>query len=536
MKNKIFLPAVALCLALAGCDDDLGNYTYKDINEVSVSQGDELKDGALYEKYAFIDHFKFSPKLESSLGAFNESDYEYEWRVMPQGEDFANFDSSKIVIGREKDIDEMVTLNPGMYSCFYFVKDKKTGVEWGTRFSLRVKTITNEGWLVLADVNGYPRLDVLHNKTADEDMIARDIFQDSEIELGSPRRIMFGYTLQDPDAILVTDKGTFKLDKYDLHASDGRNLKWDFGTPPEKIVVDASVKTNYSGRKVWAVIDEENELYVKNLSTWGSFFEFSMNRVNGKDKVKLAPYFGACKCNEYYANNMDGCIPVVLYDQTNKQFLQIGNEYEYPVPMEFSSYNKFSNPTGRDMVFMESTRQGYIKALLKDPSDNGLYYYSMTLRGKEIPGQYWWDESTYIAYNDQEDYCKVNGPELDKAEHFAFHHFYEYLFYSVGNRIYQFRLSDPGSPAELVATLPGEEISVLKFNAFEAWEAYTDWEKKRGYDLIVGSNVLGKDNAECGIFRSYEIPAVMGTAPVTEKKKVEGFGKIVDIVYKERAK
>ena len=36
MKKLLYLPAVIAGLWLSSCSDDIGNYDYKDINEVSV--------------------------------------------------------------------------------------------------------------------------------------------------------------------------------------------------------------------------------------------------------------------------------------------------------------------------------------------------------------------------------------------------------------------------------------------------------------------------------------------------------------------
>ena len=58
------------------------------------------------------------------MGQNNESDYEYEWKFLPFGTDFEQIpDLDKTVVSRERKLDILVTLDPGLYSCFFKVKD-----------------------------------------------------------------------------------------------------------------------------------------------------------------------------------------------------------------------------------------------------------------------------------------------------------------------------------------------------------------------------------------------------------------------------
>ena len=89
-------------------------------------------------------------------------------------------------------------------------------------------------------------------------------------------------------------------------------------------------------------------------------------------------------------------------------------------------------------------------------------------------------------------------------------------------------------PAIEIINLPGEEITELKFNPFY-YPTYKAWQRNREYDLIVGSHVLGKDENVCGMVRFYGIPELY-TGQITLKKEFDGFGKIVEIAYKEPKK
>lgn len=106
--------------------------------------------------------------------------------------------------------------------------------------------------------------------------------------------------------------------------------------------------------------------------------------------------------------------------------------------------------------------------------------------------------------------------------------------YSVGGKVYKFDLTNPTVAAVQVLDFPGEEVAELKFNPFY-YPTYKRWERNREYDLVVGTNVTAKDDSECGIVRFYNIPELY-TGTITLKKEFEGFGRILEIAYKEPQK
>jgi len=532
MKKILYITSILAAAWLTGCSDDIGNYNYTDINEVSIEPGD-LEEGKTYDLISFVDNIKFDPKIKSSFGINDESAYEYEWRIIPQGAAWNEFDSTEITICRTRSIDIPLTLPPKTYHAYFRVTDKATGVEWTTSFYLQVRSITNEGWLILSDVNGKCDLSIVYNRNEDEDIIARNIFSETEIDLGKPEKLIFNYFLKRDQAnLLVTDKDTYNLDPIDLHVSEANRLAWRFGVSPSSVKVKASVMSQYAGENLWAIIDGNDDLYTISRNVDGGFFEYPLTKIDGDKPFRPAPFIGVNLNNDSYAEKMSGCVPVVLYDADGRQFLQISNSSVYPSVMDFKGTKYFDNPTGRDMVHMESTKHGEIDAVLRDPSTHETYFYGMKLCGDEIEDPFypWIVES--FSYNEQVNYGKVIGPGVEQATKFAFHHLYKYLFYVSGNSVYQFNLMEPEQPAKEVLSFPGEEIKVLKFNPFIAWEAYADWERARGYQLVVGTTVQGAPADNCGIMRIYDVPDLM--RPLKELKKYDGFGDIVDIVYKER--
>lgn len=535
--SNIYLQATVAAVAcvMASCSDDLGNYAYTDVNEISI---DETKGGLVsgkrYDFVAHVDHICFSPEIVSSTGATNDADYEYEWKLVKQGENTEYATDEMKVISRERCIDQMVVSAPGNYYGFFNVKDKSTGIVWSTPFYVNVRSLVGEGWFVLCDVNDETRIDIVFNKTETEDIVARDVLSGTGSAPGKPRKLFYNfYTGSRGTTMLVTDKDTYVLDKTDLHAADDNRLAWRFGFVPDKLGLKASHQTCYSGRDQWIVIDDNDDVYSMSTGDSGSVFGYPVNRIDNDTPFTPAPFIGANINKNSWGDGMQYCHPAVLYDQTHSQFVQLTNFGNYPKVMEFKNNNEFfANPTdGKQMVAMYNLSNGVIKAVLRDPATSETYYYAMSLLADVIWAENWWEDDEFIPYNKQLNFCKIDGDGIDHAGMFAFHGMYEYLFYVADNKVYQFDLSNPSQKAKEVLSFPGEEIVKISFSPSLAWNAYTDWERAREFQLAVATNVNGESADKCGRMRFYNVPALM--APLTEIKTIDGFGKIVDFVLKE---
>lgn len=543
---NIFMLSSLAVAVMTGCSDDLGNYNYVPVNEVSVggSESDdveELVSGKTYDVVAHVDNLKFSPKLSSTFDITDDSNYEFEWRVVPSSAQTEDLDPEEIVLSRERCIDVPVLLSPTTYNCFFNVKDKNTGITWSTPFTLRVRSLTGEGWLVLCDVDGWPRIDEIFNKDASEDIIARDLLAGQSFHPGKPQRLIFNYFRNGQEvAILVTDKDTYILDGGDLHVGEDNRLAWQFGLTPDRLIIKSSAKSQYASRNLWCVIDENDDVYTLDLKTAGSFFEYPVTKFYDKEgnlqPFKPAPFVGVNLNNSSSSEGMYNCNPIVLYDETHSQFLCISNESTYPGNINFEGYKEDENPTeGLTMVSMENTHSGVIKSVLRNPETGETFYYGVSLHAvTESTGPWWNPVEKITTTNKLAGSCKIIGPGIERADKFTFHGMFQYLFYSVDNKVYQFNLGDPNTPAKEVLSYPGEEIAVLKFVPFVSWSSYQDWERAREYDLVVATNDMSLDEDKRGTVRYYDIPNLMG--PVTMKKEVKDFGHIIEIIYKERAR
>lgn len=72
------------------------------------------------------------------------------------------------VIGNTRNLDYEVTLNADVYTLYFTVTEKDTGIYWQKNYTLTVSDTTSEGWMVLcSDEEGRARLDMVSKVTGD---------------------------------------------------------------------------------------------------------------------------------------------------------------------------------------------------------------------------------------------------------------------------------------------------------------------------------------------------------------------------------
>lgn len=523
MKRYLFYVLVGWWM-FASCFDDKGNYDYSEINELSISG---LGRDTVYSLMAYVDTLRLQPDITSSLGK-SESEYEYEWKLIPNGIDISEVkDGEDFVIGREKNLEWLTVANAGIYDGFYVVTDKSTGVTYRERFSVLLTTMMTEGWLVLCETGGEARLDMVFNKNATEDIIARNLWGDQDFSLGKPLKFLpCWFRNKHSRMLLVLEKGTYEIDKYDMHVGEDTDFKWSFGIVPEVVNLQMAKFSQRCtrGQDRWTLVTDGGDVYSEIAVNGVGFFGYPINFINGK-RFEAAPFVGVM--NRWVMGNFTrDPVPVMLYDATNRQFVNIKQEDSYPTVMQFTGEKKFDAQTGKDFVAGESTftslGNGVNWVVLKDPNTKKYYVYGIFMG--------------YDEKNEQWFYEEIKGPGLENATQFAFSNNYNHIYYLSNNAIYVFDVDYPDEGARQVLTFPGEEIKVIKFVPFvsnNSWGATDSWQRQRGWRLVVGTTVNGMDESECGIMRTYDTPRDLRNGKFVLHKKHDKLGNIVDITYKE---
>lgn len=520
MRYLNYIAILVVGLLLTGCYKDLGNYDYKEINEVKFS-------GFPTEKiYAFrnVDSIKVYPDIAGTLHEKDLSHYSFKWEAVVKSgsaDGKTNFplDSNNV------NLEYFVKLPDAEYSVYLYVKDETTNVTWRQAFDLKVTTSLNEGWMILSDELGYCRLDVVSLSGKDE-LVVRDIWTGTALaSRKGPKQLglwadMYEAGTGNHPVYLVTDEGGVKLDVQDFSYDPVNELQYEFGMYPEGFV-PWRMAGNYMD--AWRICVGNKGVYTKNDMTSGSIYGMPINKIEGeKDYYGVAPAIGMSP----YPYNMGPAI--VLYDTTNRRFVQVTSNLR-GTRLPTSPETAFSFKTGKKFVYMTSTLHdtyGYVFTILKDDAAK-LWLYGLKMG--------------YSSTMTQADkyYYQLEAPDINKASCFAVHPILYYLFYAVGNQIHQFdmvtkehRILPIAFGEDQKETLPENQITLLKFNMFilSTYSKPADIAEMQNY-LIVGSEKEGE--TQHGVVRMLEIPTSMDkTASV--KKQYSGFGKVVDVVYRER--
>ncbi|MDD7885093.1 PKD-like family lipoprotein [Flavivirga sp. 57AJ16] len=497
MKNKIkyiVVNSFILCLLaimFPACDSDLGNYNYRDINELSFKNFDTINGYNVFTG----DSLKLSPDLISSKG--QEDNYSYEWSIhIPTS--FVGYDS---IISTEKNLKTKIRLNPGNYFLQYKVTDNQTNVLFHIRTNLLVSTPVYEGYMVLNDVDGKSRLDMLsYDNSAETFEQYTDVLQELESSLpeqGTPYQVLCMYASRFKETYgiyLLTDSGTNRLEGETFGWDPINNIRYQMlGDVPTDFKADHMTGTAlYNNSYPMFFLYTNGNFYCNQDPLNSSFIRYiSINNYgNINDPFTASPYIVTT------GNN------TVMYDVDNRNFATIGFNKSSAAEVSVS----LNYPTGYDLLYMEQSYSGSVYAILQHPSTLKNYLLRFVI------GQ----EQTYFE--------EITGTAFENASHYAVSPDLGYLFYSVDGKVYEYDLSLKTS--KLMIDKGGDEITYLSFQNFfnrTGNANYENWAKW----LTVGSY-----NGTEGTLEQYSIPPVNGQ--IIQTNQWTGFGKIISVSYRER--
>ncbi len=518
MKLKNNLPIYLLGLLMMACAEDKGNYKYHDLIEPEIS-GVEEKLSVL--TYASL---RLNPELGAKAKAENQ--YSYEWRAINQDESH-----EVTVLGDSRNLDYQVELAPGIYTLYFTVTEKSSGLYWQQNYQLTVSDATTEGWMVLCSDNGTARLDMVSTVTGETYF---DILKDNK-EMPAyqgPRKIQWLSKHADSDSpyYLLTEQGATRLGKNKFIWKEEYDFKYEVATLAN--LCPYSITLAGFGRMM---VSGTDAYYNETISFSGLYGD----KIN--EGFAVAPHIGANISATIYA------AVYLMYDTDNKRFMTYcpmmqsealgGYEplQEITAMEELARTAKGSDkvvgtafdeyPVGYDYVYMENTKydagnakMGTTYTLLKDETGK-LHVYGIQLGDFML-----FSDCSYIigrAYYGDLSGCTDIGKENNL---YAFSSLRNYMYYAVGGTLYRVDLSEKPLTAKKQFTLNGETITCLKFNLYQ-----NNPNDNRSYDLVVGSVKDGK-----GTLRIYEGMSTEGDFSSVTPEIYTGFAEIVDATYRER--
>ncbi|WP_167021591.1 PKD-like family lipoprotein [Chitinophaga sp. Cy-1792] len=495
--NKRILTVFSLLwiLAMTSCYKDKGNYDYINVNKVNISGIDTTYNIVLGVP------FRISPTVTGTMpGMDDTSKYSYEWFFAPNiGDAIAT--GTRYDISKEHDLTQLPGMKVGDYVGHFRATDKATGISSYKAFKLRIVTGVYEGWLLLNDINGKARLDML-SKVDTGWRFMPDVLASVSSHLlldGKPISVDL-ITLKSTTIYITTDKGSNKIDPENFDWNETMTLASDMGNKlPSPGFYAARFYRVPSGSMMVGVDSNAYYYYSTNFLNYTSRINFV--RTEGK-------YFAVGGVG--YGTSF--LAPNVIYDNTNRRFLlQAPGGSACQVMADPGARNfHYQDPTKR-LVHIESNSYegGDIFALLREDKTNINCIAVLNTSGT----------TTSVSVKLQLYDTITGAPDLNKATAFAVSPIFGSLLYAVDGKVYSYDLYQKA--ANLVLDLPGKIISSMRIDATSG--ANFNRRLAVGYCNPDGSN---------GVFSVYDIPTQ--NAPLTLYQSWSGFGKIVKATYRFR--
>ena len=500
---------------LASCAKDIGNYEYKEINEVNIGNFDSQNGyQVLYGQVLSI-----TPDLKMTMDNNpSAANYSFEWSLRLPGVQGVNGKAARdSVLSNEQNFNKKIELLPGSYVLQYKVTDNATNMRFQQRANLNVTTEVYEGFLILNDVNGQSRLDMISAKKNTTDSLVQytDVLARMGSTLpmqGTPYQVnamLWTRSNIDPQnygILVLNGAGTNRISQETFAWNPTLNIRYQMlGNVPANFTAER-ITGKFSGAITISYLLYANGNMYTYSTNGGYIFKYEPVNIYS---VSSAPF----RVSKYAATNGNMGL---MYDMDARRFVHLTTYSNANVTALPSNFNY---PEGYDLLYMERDYNNVVCAILQDPATSKRYVLRVRLNA---------------AFNTNSgDYFKeITGTEIASATSFAMSPELGYLFYSVGGKVYEYDASLGSSI--LMVDRGAEEVSYLDFQFFynalgaKANPNYRSW---RNW-LVVGSYNPAGPAGNNGTLKLFSVPPVNGQ--LVEKISFSGFGKIVSVSYRER--
>jgi len=533
-----FLLLAAGCLY--SCVSDDGSYDYTELPEITFENIPELT-----EVLGYVDRIQISPRFISSTeGEIKSGDpnYTVQYRIGHKGMGSMGVDSvaMKSIAWLDVtpksgfDLDVPADFSTGAYLLWVTLTDNRNGSVTSKQYQINVGSTTYEGWMVLCNdgADERVRLDMISKISSTKTVVAKDIAKGLPNIHHATSFIVWTQDASPGDqAYIFSREGSYELDSESMECDPNHDyVSVLFAFDPGETIIK---QENFGGPYYdWTTaykvcFGENGNAYAYSDGTYGAAFATPINTLQEGQpaQFRVAPYCGYSwmrPWNKAYGEY------ILFYDVDNRRFLLYDGLLERmqlnEIPDPGADQPRlFSYTTGKDFVYMQSTRRsnGLVYTILQDPTSGKRSIYGINLGGAT------YTQELYIP--------DVSSPDFEQATQFAFDTRFPLLFYSVGNKLYSYNLATQTGKELNTGLAPNEEITRLKFNLYlipnydnlaDQSEAFMNQQ----YRLIVCTN--DGDTSNGGKVTFFDVDGTSGT--VSKGEQYTGFGKIVDILYRER--
>lgn len=472
MKRNI-LAIFILSLLLQSCFVDKGNYSYKEINEVTIEGVEEFyrveyPDGTL----------EISPIITSTESSANNDRYTYEWKAVGSvGNPVVE------VLSTELSVSGNIPLLPGTYTLYFKVTDKETGLVWKTSTSLNVATGTSRGFLLAGnDPQGYFRLDMVRMPASGDTIVSHDLLRNANIPpFKDATGVMFtgGMANMNNSRFWVMGKNhSYYINRTTFLAEPGnvfRPLTFTLHNIPSHLTVaDVAPRVSRIGgtastTSYRAVSTQEGYVfYSTSITMNGDVYGNPVNRTNANSEE----YF---KASPYLMYSLGYYRGLVVYDTDNDRFTfcsSFGTTCTVlsDKPTDLFPWNQGSN--GRKLVYAENSRNtlngasnGNSFALMQDQQEQYHIYMINAAYLSSAP-----NKTGYYLVD------KTLAPGLDQAVQnklIAFASFRTVMIYASGNNLYYYDYNKGNERGGLLKSFDNT-ITMIQFDIQTGNNGYRD--------------------------------------------------------------
>lgn len=533
MRYSKFLILALACSTLASCYDDKGNYSYSDIDEITITGLPEEPLTAIYQS----DYLTVTPTVTSKFeGVISADDPNYEFGYYYNVHDGSEYLSPTLLDeAKTKDLNILATIPPKpSYKVWFKVTDRRTNITTTAEFEMSVVTSMTYGWVILCEegADRKVRVDMLA-EVGDKVIHNKDIMSflpesHGAISLYVESTASNYYSTRPTFANVYTEEGSFFVP---YSESKGVYDEASYGDPRTLWFVRAEPSTisrQYRDGLAEIFVTTDGDMFAKSY-VYNTVFQFKANTdvVYEEPTFKVSQFIGMTR--------KSGSYRATVYDETNKKFkYAVGYPYTSLGNTSGMRLYDFTEPTpeaklfdwqiGQDLIYMQGTnvRTTYpVYALMKDNAgrlniygiDNG--YYNLPTHKQSFK-----DEN-------------VQAEGLASAKYFAIHPTLPYLFYNYGNAIYVYNMQ--AKTARKCVTLgSNEEVTMMKFNIANGDGPRQDRSLATEELLAVGTKTSNGEPGSEGIFRLFVVPEFIDGELVQSGDTHTGLGVIKDVGYKDR--
>lgn len=550
---------VMTLVLLFACNEDKGNYDYVDIPEVIIENATEIEVITLDP----ADNVYIEPKITYLQGENNkDGKYSYRWEYFEGSKPILLFSSEESPVYDGALSPELS--QSGEYSVYFTVLNVITGVEYTKTYMFVVKNRMQTGYIAISEKNEGFDLDIIASFVEDgvetlkpyvsllsisgssyphkdgRKPIAISTFGDllGMYPLLQPANYGLKYALY-----IMTDQSTDRLDPNDYSFDEEMlNLsKVSFIPPayaPEKLVAEKFRVAPYTATasQMYAYVD--GGWYFGSRVQQYLLFTYPINRRQGETKTfKASPYIAAYAghaLGAFLFNEEDNCFMRQSYSTMDLSSLDINKLWAaHKITDAEGDQFSFNNPN-YDLVYMDTkscaTAKSDLFAVVKDrvSATYELLTFSVVMQG--------------VQQGSKVKKIIPSTVDIPSIKHFVYNPQQPFIYMANEDKLFVGQAG--GASKDLVvhditsSVLPaGHKISTVKaVRTFKLTNSLRNL-------LIVASYNPNAELETSGTIQMFEMDPTSGRLTLAKHPetgsdqidmKWDGFGKVIDIDYKEK--